>query len=134
MNQLLTKLVLGAGITALLGSLTFAASAYRDLATVPFAFKAGQKQVAAGTYTLSKVSTSSIFDVRSNDAGEHFMLNAPIMLSSKDHQPSLVFHCYGDRCVLSQIWMEGGQGYQLPSTSERSLGFSPKIVSVPMGK
>jgi hypothetical protein len=132
MNHLLTKLFLGAGIAALLGTSTFAASGYSNIATVPFAFKAGQKQVTAGTYTLSRMTSNPIFEISSRDAGEHFLLSAPIRLSSNNYQPRLIFQCYGGQCVLSQIWMEGGEGYQLPGSVQRSVGFSPRIVSVPL--
>jgi hypothetical protein len=50
------------------------------------------------------------------------VLGSRVDTGSKAEPTRLVFHRYGDRYFLNQIWLEGGKGYKVPeSIQEREL-------------
>jgi|SRR4029434_9252798 hypothetical protein len=96
-------------------------------AKIPFDFNLGDKKLAAGEYTFSRLSGFSdnrIMLVRSRDASSHVFQSTSVaqVLTPKD-ESTLVFHKYGDQYFLEQIWSGGEQeGTQVPeSRSERTI-------------
>jgi hypothetical protein len=96
-------------------------------AKIPFEFSVGDKKLAAGEYTFSRLSGLSdnrIMLVRSMDGSAHLFqsTSGAQVLTPKD-ESTLVFHKYGDEYFLEQIWSGGEQeGTQMPeSRSERTI-------------
>ena len=94
-------------------------------ADVPFAFTVGDKALPAGEYTASSITTSNgAIVIRSKDSK-----NAAVRLSNavrdsdnSNSQAKLVFHRYGQRYFLSEVWLGDMTGRQLlKSKQERSI-------------
>ncbi len=93
---------------------------------IPFNFIIGQKILPAGEYTIrpSRIDSKTVWLVQGNDtqAGA-FFLTVPVWAREAQEKTKLVFHRYGDRYFLSQIWMLGdnsGRELSMPSL-EREL-------------
>jgi hypothetical protein len=130
----LTKIVLTAGLSALLGSLAASAQNQRTVANVPFAYHVGQNTLPAGKYTLQETNTRSIFLLR-QDASRHSIFVSVIPEASGKDDSKLMFSCYAGQCSLSQIWMRG-DGYKLtarpfPREAKNQMGVVA-LVSVPL--
>jgi hypothetical protein len=96
-------------------------------AKIPFAFSVGDKKLAAGEYTFSRLSGSSdnrMMFVSGVDSSAHmFQSTFGTQGLTPKNKSSLVFHKYGDQYFLEQIWTSGEQeGTQVPeSRSERTI-------------
>jgi hypothetical protein len=105
-------------ITAALATLaTMAASAQtiNVKATVPFSFIVGRSTLSAGEYSLKTMSNGQVLALSNLDAKmtELVLLNSCESLTAS--KTKLVFHRYGDRYFLSQIWTEGNnRGHEIP--------------------
>ena len=93
-------------------------------AKIPFDFSVGDKKLAAGEYTFSRlsvVSDSKVMLVRGVGVGVLQSTSEAEVLRPKN-ESTLVFHKYGDQYFLVQIWTGGEQtGSQLPeSRGERT--------------
>jgi len=72
-------------------------------ATVPFNFTVGKAEMPAGTYTVSRVS-SSVIEIRDSTTKKSVVsLVWSEGASSTDSTAKLVFNRYGDRYCLSQV-------------------------------
>lgn len=85
--------------------------------TVPFNFTVGTAEMPAGTYTISRVSSSVIEITGSTTKKSVVSIVRSEGASSSDSTPKLVFNQYGDRYSLSQV----SRGYgaivmQLPTS------------------
>jgi hypothetical protein len=96
-------------------------------AKIPFDFSVGDKKLAAGEYTFSRLSgvaNNNTMLVSSVDSSIRMFQStlAAQVLTAKD-ESTLVFHRYGDQYFLEQIWTQGEQeGTELPeSRSERTI-------------
>ena len=96
-------------------------------AKIPFDFSVGDKKLAAGEYTFSRLSgvaNSNMMLVSSVDSSIRMFQRtlAAQVLTPKD-KSTLVFHRYGDQYFLEQIWTQGEQeGTELPeSRGERTI-------------
>ena len=69
-------------------------------ATVPFNFTVGKAEMPAGTYTVSRVS-SSVIEIKGSKSVVSIVLSGSG--SSNDSTAKLVFNRYGDRYCLSQV-------------------------------
>jgi hypothetical protein len=116
-------------IQTAIAALTLAAAGYAQSAqelkvTVPFNFVAGSRTLPAGQYTFSQAGNPNAVVIRS--AG-----NAPgaVMITNRVESPGrheigkLVFHRYGDRYFLSEVWgTDRSTGSQIPKPAqEREL-------------
>jgi hypothetical protein len=119
-----------AGLLALVVSLPVSAqvSASTTLkADIPFEFIAADKTLPAGEYTLQLGSPNrSAVAILSENRDSHAQLFALTSSVDKGKTPdhtSLIFHKYGDRYFLAQIWTNGVRtGLQLPASKlEREL-------------
>ena len=96
-------------------------------AKIPFDFSLGDKKLAAGEYTFSRLSgiaDNKTMLVRSEDSSTRmFQSTLTAQVLTPRNESSLVFHKYGDQYFLEQIWMHGEQvGTELPeSRSERTI-------------
>lgn len=131
----LKNIILTAGLTALLGTLTVSAQDLKAVANIPFDYSVGQHSMSAGKYTIAELSTRGMFRLGDNtSSGSMFVITVP-----QDTQPNseskLVFNCYAGQCSLSQIWI-AGNGYKLtarplPREAKNQLGVVA-MVSVPL--
>jgi hypothetical protein len=104
-------------------------------ANVPFAFTAGTKSLPAGQYKVSADTVTGVVRVSSADYRENLLIIA--IRSAAPNAAGvckLVFHRYGDRYFLSQIWRPGDIVRELPkSKAEReqmATSTSPSRVTV----
>jgi hypothetical protein len=130
----LTKIVLTAGLSALLGSLAASAQNQRAVANVPFTYHVGQSTLSAGKYTVQETNTPSIFLLR-DDTSRHSIFVSVIPEASGKDNSKLMFSCYAGQCSLSQIWMVGN-GYKLtarpfPREAKNQMGVVA-LISVPL--
>jgi hypothetical protein len=95
-------------------------------ANIPFEFAVGDKTLAAGEYVVGQITTldNSIIRVQENSGGRSAArLTNTVQASAAKSRGMLVFHRYGSRYFLSQIWTAGSaEGREmLKSKSERAV-------------
>lgn len=98
-----------------------AQSSNRVAATIPFDFAVGGKTMAAGDYLLGSISGESEgLVVRSKDSGKSVVrLTNSIHPNAKENRARLVFHRYGQRYFLAEVWGAGdGNGRKLTECRE----------------
>ena len=130
MKKYFTHIILSAGLSAILGSLTLSAQDQMEVATIPFAFEVNHVSLPAGEYTVQRVNSADLFQIYDAD-GHSIFLMAPINEEGAPN-PRLVFRCYGNDRVLSQIWTGSGTGYGLVKSQwekDRKLEMSA-VISV----
>lgn len=91
------------------------------VANVPFAFTAGDKTLPAGEYRVEKAPHSDLtLMIRSADGKEGMFVSAlPAETRKPQTQSKLIFHRYGNRYFLSQVWVAGhSQGRQLHESAK----------------
>jgi hypothetical protein len=102
------------------------AQTIRLKASIPFEFVAGTQTLPAGDYAIDTTEAQGVVRVRNQSTHETSAVlsnsaNEPRLHSNPDAR--LVFHRYGDRYFLSQIW-DGYEavGREIPtSKAERAL-------------
>lgn len=134
------KLVVLTMSLALLMSAAASAQTVHLKANVPFNFIAGHTRFPAGQYELlSTGNGDSVLVIRSLDSKPQALV---LSNSCESRCPSagtkLVFHRYGQRYFLSQVWMKGDNiGHQVPASSwevEVAKDFSMDEVVVLVAK
>jgi hypothetical protein len=100
-------------------------------ANIPFSFIVGSKVLPAASYDVSQVGMTAIA-IRPSQGGEGIMA----LYNSAGHKQlataKLVFHKYGDRYFLSQVWDSSGAGMQLrESKLEKEQELAAKNGSAP---
>jgi hypothetical protein len=102
---------------------------------VPFDFTIGTNLLEAGEYTVQPASAavgSEVLALRDAAGNSRFvMMGIRREPNSKDKQPKLVFHRYGDLYFLSQVWLSAGEaGVEIrPGSHERELLASQSTVA-----
>jgi len=119
-------------IAALAASAGFAETYYFN---VPFNFVVENRAVPAGRFVLDSSAVSGALLIRSDDRKSTFaVIGASITSEDGGQTGRLVFHRYGDRYFLEQVWTRGGAGHQLrESAVERELvaqGESPASKNI----
>jgi hypothetical protein len=99
--------LVGVLILALAASSAFAQSEVR--ANIPFAFVVNKTTLPAGNYSIDRAGmTSDAVVIRGLDGKTSQLAGTMSRGASKiSDRTKLVFHRYGDRYFLSQIWVEG---------------------------
>ena len=115
MKNLTTKLMFAAAALVAAG----AASAQTMKADIPFAFQAGGKVMAAGTYRVDLKGQAGLVTILGT-AREGAVIVTPIThIERKENTAKLVFVCGRGPCSLAQAW---------PGYSEDGLLFrTPKL-------
>jgi type IV secretory pathway protease TraF len=74
---------------------------------VPFAFENGTQHLPAGKYRidLNSEPLMSLHGTVANSAG--FAMTIPAITSKPSQRGKVVFHRYGNRYFLSEVWMAG---------------------------
>jgi hypothetical protein len=111
---------------ALLATTAASAQTVNVKATVPFSFIVGRSTLPAGEYTLKATSNGQIVELRNFDAKINQLVLSNSCESRTGTQSKLVFHRYGDRYFLRQIWTEGNNwGHEIPmSKREKEIAKS----------
>jgi hypothetical protein len=109
----LTALVLALAVNA-----AFAQSSSMTKADVPFAFSIAQNSMEAGQYSITV--TDHVLRIRNDSTNKSVMLMAQSEESEKPQATRLVFHKYGDRYYLAEVWeatgRAGASGIELPAS------------------
>jgi hypothetical protein len=103
----LTNIVLTAGLSALLGSLTLSAQDRKAVANIPFTYEVGQNTLNAGTYTIQKMNLGSVFQLRDNQSGHSLFVPVTPLDTTQNNESKLKFSCYAGQCALSEVWIAG---------------------------
>ena len=91
------------------------------LANIPFAFTAGQMTLPAGEYRVQKLTNdSSPLLIRSTDGdGASIVMTFAASANAPQDKSKLVFHRYGNRYFLAQVWTAGSaRGRELPKSAK----------------
>jgi hypothetical protein len=108
-----TLLALTAFVVALAVNLALAQS--QRTANVPFAFTVDQTPMGAGQYSITEVS-DRVLQIRNDSTNASITIIALHEEGVKPQNPRLVFHKYGDRYVLAEVWgSTSASGMELPA-------------------
>lgn len=90
----------------------------RENGTVPFDFQVGTQHLSAGTYTVSRATVSGAMQLQNSQ--NHTNMVAPLQIPigmNKQHEAKLVFHKYGERYFLAEVWFDNDPiGHALPKS------------------
>jgi hypothetical protein len=115
-------------IAALAASASFAETYNLN---VPFDFVAWNKTMPAGTYLMDRAAGSApgVLIMRSLDRKTTFVVMGSSATSEGNRQGKLVFHRYGNRYFLAEVWTRGSDGGHLlrVTPQERELRAQGKI-------
>ena len=104
----------------------------RATANVPFEFVVGSKTLPAAQYTISDMSGPQVVKISARkENASLFATTIPLSRNASDDKGKLVFHRYGNRYFLAEIWSPGErQGQKLKkSQEERSIENEMAIIS-----
>jgi hypothetical protein len=137
MKHRLTRFILTAGLSAIFGSLVLSAQDQRAKANIPFAFQTNDKTLVAGEYTVNETGSRAVL-VLMDARGHGIYLPSRLTESGTTGNPRLVFRCYGNERMLSQVWMDDGSGYTVAESAveknlRRQLHIST-LISVPLNR
>src|SRR5690242_13201732 len=131
MKHRFTRFILTAGLSTILGSLVLSAQGQQEKASVPFAFQTADRTLPAGEYTVQETSSRGILKL-SDVSGHAIFVSSFAENSGTNPNPRLIFRCYGNERMLSQVWMDDGSGYTVSESSaeknlRRQLGISSLV-------
>ncbi len=100
------------------------AQTIRLKADVPFEFIVNGSTLPPGQYTIQSFGTADgkTLLVRNANKNENAMVNS-INVESRESasETKLIFHRYGDRYFLAQVWVEGNErGHEMPKSHRES--------------
>ena len=111
---------------------TRAQATYGVRGNVPFDFIVGDKTIPAGLITVHGVSadTKGVLSIKNVDKSKQAMRVGRGLPGTDDSdQCKLVFHRYGNRYFLAQIWMTGYPAWEVTkSKQERSIEWEMRLV------
>lgn len=110
-----------------------AQSANRVVANVPFEFSVGSKAMPAGEYSVQAINgTNSTLMIRSADAKRAAVrLSSEIGRSKKNTHARLVFHRYGERYFLAEVWSGFDETGRQLATSKEEKAIENELASIP---
>jgi hypothetical protein len=118
MTSGMKKMLLAGAIAALAGGNAIAADTFAIKAKVPFDFMVGNQRVEAGEYIVAQDAARNSVRITSRETGAALVVLRHLAGDNPTGQPyALVFHKYGDRHFLREVW--GGpaaSGAQLPAS------------------
>lgn len=106
-------------------------------ANVPFEFTIGGKSLPAGEYMVRAFTQNGNTLAVSNKSSSKsaIRLSIPIQAASESKNTKLVFHRYGPRYFLAEVWVAGEKtGRQLLKSKEESTIESQLAVVLPKGE
>jgi hypothetical protein len=92
-------------------------------ASVPFDFTVGDKTLSAGNYNVSAITMDGDTIKIGSAASSQSAVRQTVTVTGKAQNARLVFHRYGQRYFLAQVWAAGdSEGRQLmKSQQERAI-------------
>lgn len=100
------------------------------VANIPFEFSVGKTTLPAGEYSVRKSITNSdvLLIQRTDQSASLYVPSNSAVASETPSDSKLVFHRYGDRYFLSQVWTAGNpRGRQLMKSSrEKEVALSAR--------
>jgi hypothetical protein len=111
------------GLGLLLATASASAQTAALKANIPFNFIVNKADLPAGVYTLQNMgSSATAMLIRSADSQVvKVVLPHACAAVNRSDKTKLVFHRYGDRYFLAQIWVAGNeQGRELPQSSRET--------------
>ena len=116
-----TRITLLFGLATMLGSSAWAQLALPVTAKVPFDFTMGQNQFKAGEYSFAQFA-GGVVRLWSSDRHNSALVMIQTAQRGTEGNPALMFHRYGERYILAEIWGDGTSGVQTSkSPVEREL-------------
>jgi len=108
------------------------------VANIPFPFVVAHQTLPAGHYIVSPANADALGIHDANNRGT-FVPTESTQRSANDNSCKLVFHRYGDKYFLSEVWVAGNSNGRtlFRSRAERELAESGKekvIAEVTLGK
>lgn len=84
-------------------------SSRRQVATIPFEFVAGDKELSAGSYDVSRMTLGgeTVCIRGTENAQSAIRLSSPIIQLEPADKGKLVFHRYGNTYFLAEVWSAG---------------------------
>ncbi len=131
MNTNFSRVLTMIGFSAVLGSsLLQAQPKARGRVEIPFAFNVRDTTLPAGTYTVEQYSSATVAILNDQTGKAILALSAPERWGSTE-ESKLVFHKYGDRYFLAELWFAGkGVGDSLPMGKlEREISKTPAAIA-----
>lgn len=121
----------------LIGLAAVSADAQSMKVNIPFDFSVGNTALPAGTYSVQQAiphANANVLVLRRTDgSAQALSMGTRLETITAVKGPQLVFHKYGNRYFLSQVWLKGGNaGAEIrEGTLERELakGGSSAIVA-----
>ena len=128
------------GLTAVMGSsLLVASDNLAETGTVPFDFQVGNTRMPAGDYSASLTSTHGAIHLRNQATLSTIIVSAGANMGGNRSEAKLVFHKYGERYILAEVWFAEEQfGHKLPTAKlEKELqaslnGAAPQQIYLAM--
>jgi hypothetical protein len=117
----LNTLILALGAVALLAATGLQAQTVT--ANIPFDFTVQSMTLPAGQYSLEPLSTSShVIAIRNVESRKSIAVLTEPVSANPTEPGKLIFHCYNDRCFLSEVRTSNGpRGYLAPPKAEQEL-------------
>ena len=98
-------------------ALLFTAAGYAQRvfvkADVPFEFKVGQQTLPAGEYRITQIASNTLALRDSNNRQVAVALTSPMISYTPGFTAKLRFDSKDGHSVLSEVWADGGTGYEL---------------------
>ena len=118
-----TMLALIVGLAFVSAVVSAKGQSTQAVAKVPFEFIVGDKTLPSGQYTVRSVSDTNKAALMISGKSSAIRLTNEIQPGKNKNQARLVFHRYGERYFLSEVWMGAdSSGRQLlQSQLERSI-------------
>jgi hypothetical protein len=126
-----------------LGLLLLAASAYAQTVNlkieIPFSFTANGTKMPAGQYTIQGlgIAGEALAIRNSEQKAETLVMGHRCESLTTSQQSKLVFHRYGDRYFLAQVWTAGNNaGRELPKSRQEvevAQDYTPQNVVLVAG-
>jgi len=118
-----TMLALIVGLAFVSAVVSAKGQSTQAVAKVPFEFIVGDKTLPSGQYTVRAVSGTNKAALMISGKSSAIRLTNEIQPNMNKTQARLVFHRYGERYFLSEVWMGGDSTgrHLLQSQQERSI-------------
>ena len=125
------RLLMTIGFSAVLGSSLMLAQSGAGKADITFGFYVRDTALPAGSYTVREGKSPGVVQIENNDTGKSIFVMAPPDHSGNTDKPKLVFHKYGDRYFLSELWLAGAGAVDCVSMGklERELRSTPAAIA-----
>jgi hypothetical protein len=120
-------------VVALAANAVSAQTSRRVVASVPFSFVVGDKELPAGSYWIQPTSIGSgILRIAGTENSKSIVRLTSSVRRSDTGRGKLVFHRYQDQYFLSQIWSSGeSDGRQLMKSNREKTMQREQLASNP---